>query len=182
MLDIATGDVTQLTRGGADSRPSWSPDGTQILFGRATSDTTGDGQVTVNDAADIYVLDLASREEKNLTNTSDFGEFNFAWSPDGEWIAYTSLRRDANGDGVINLNDSENLFMIPPDGREERILNLRGRTVFSPSWSPDGRYILVLVLDGEGQSAIWRFDTQTEDFVRITEPGPYYHPRFSNAP
>jgi Tol biopolymer transport system component len=182
MLDLATGDVVQLTDGGADTRPSWSPDGTRILFGRATSDTTGDGQVTVNDAADIFILDIASQEATNLTGTPDFGDFNFAWSPDAEWIAFTSMRRDANGDGFINLSDSENLFMIPAVGGEERLLNLRGRAVFSPSWSPDSRFILVLVLDGDGQNAIWRFDTQTENFVRITEPGPYYHPRYSNAP
>jgi Tol biopolymer transport system component len=92
------------------------------------------------------------------------------------------MRRDTNGDGYINLSDSENLFMIPADGGVERLLNLRGRTVFSPSWSPDGRYILVLVLGDDGQNAIWRFDLLTEDFVRITEPGPYFHPRYSNAP
>jgi Tol biopolymer transport system component len=182
MVDVATGDVTQVTSGGVDSRPGWSPDGQQILFGRATSDTTGDGQVTVNDAADIYVLDLTSGEEKNLTETPAFGDFNFAWSPDGEWIAFASMRRDTNGDGFTNMDDSENLFIIPADGGEERSLNLRSRAVFSPSWSPDGRFILVLVLEDEGQNAIWRFDTQTENFVRITEPGPYIHPRYSNAP
>jgi Tol biopolymer transport system component len=182
MLDLGTGELTQLTRGGSDTRPGWSPDGTRVLFGRASTDTSGDGQVTVSDAADIYMLDIASGEETNLTNTPDFGEFNFAWSPDGEWIAYTSMRRDANGDGSLNMSDSENLFLIPAEGGEERLLNLRGRAVFSPSWSPDGRYLLVLVLDGDGQNAIWRFDTLTEDFVRITEPGPYFHPRYSNAP
>jgi WD40 repeat protein len=182
MVDIATGDVTQLTHGGADTRPSWSPDGKQILFGRPTTDTSGDGYITVSDAADIYVMDIASGEERNLTNTPDFNDFNFAWSPDGKWIAYASARRDVNGDGYINFNDSENLFLMPADAGEERLLNLRGRAVFSPSWSRDGRDILVLVLDGDGQNAIWRFDTQTEDFVRITEPGSYYHPRYSNSP
>jgi len=182
MLDIATEDVKQLTHGGSDTRPAWSPDGKQIIFGRATNDTTGDGYVTVSDLADIYVLDIASGEEKNLTDTPDFGDFNFAWSPDGKWVTYTSMRRDVNGDGAINLSDSENLFMIPADGGDERLLNLRGRAIFSPSWSPDGRFILVLVLGKDGQNAIWRFDSQTEDFVRITESGPYYHPRYSNAP
>ena len=182
MVDIATGDLTQVTHGGADSRPGWSPDGSQIVFGRPTIDTSGDGLVTVSDAADLLIRDLTTGEEKNLTNSPDFGDFNFAWSPDGEWIAYTSMRRDANGDGYLNLSDSENLFMIPAGGGEERLLNLRGRAIFSPSWSPDGRYILVLVLDREGQNSIWRYDTQTESFVRITEPGQFFHPRYSNSP
>jgi hypothetical protein len=182
MLNVATGDLWMLTSGEADSRPCWSPDGTQILFGRPTIDTTGDGLITVNDAADIYVLDLTSGEEKNLTNTPDVNEFYFAWSPNGDWIAYTSVRHDANRDGLINLDDSQNLFTIRPDGSDKRLLDLGGRAVFSPSWSPDGRFILVLVLDEDGQSALWRFDFITEDFVRITEPGPYFHPRYSNSP
>lgn len=182
MVDLATGDLTQVTHGGADSRPGWSPDGSRIVFGRPTTDTSGDGLVTVSDAADLLTMDLASGEETNLTSTPDFGDFNFAWSPDGEWITYTSMRRDADGDGYLNLSDSENLFMVSASGGEERLLNLRGRAIFSPSWSPDGRYILVLVLDGEGQNSIWRYDTQTENFVRITESGQYFHPRYSNSP
>jgi len=182
MLDIATGKLTQLTSSNSDTRPSWSPDGTKVIFGRAGADTSGDGNVTVSDFADIYVLDVASGVEENLTNTSDAGEFNFAWSPDGEWITYTSIRRDVNGDGSINLNDSENLYLIPSSGGEEQLLNLRGKAIFSPSWSPDGRFILVLVMDEDGQNALWRYDNWTEDFIRITEPGPYYHPRYSNAP
>jgi len=180
MVDIATGELEQLTTDGADSRPGWSPDGTKILFSRATLDTNGDGRITTNDDSDIYTLDLASGELKNLTNTPAYNEFNFAWSPDDQWIVFTSVRGDANGDGVVNLSDSRDLFLIPSDGGEERRLDLGGRMVFSPSWSPDGRFILVMVVNADGQSEIWRYDTQRGNLTRLSEPGTYHNPRYSN--
>ena len=143
-------------------------------------DTTGDGRITVNDRLDIYTLDLASRVEKNLTSTPDFDDFNYAWSPGGERIVFASVRLDVNGDGVINLSDSQDLFTIGVDGSDERRLDLEGKSIFSPSWSPDGRFILVLVAYDDGQNAVWRFDTRNGNFTQITEPGAYYAPTYSN--
>jgi hypothetical protein len=182
MFDASNGDLEQLTGGGADGRPEWSPDGKQIVFSRALKDTNGDGRITVNDASDLYIKDLASGIEKNLTNTPDYDDFNFAWSPNGEWIVFASVRQEVNGDGLLNLSDSQDLFLIHADGSGERRLDLGGRQVFSPSWSPDGRFILVLVAEGGGQNAIWRLDTGNGNFTRVTESGQYYHPAYSNAP
>jgi hypothetical protein len=180
MLDTANGEVEQLTNSGADSRPSWSPDGTKIVFSRATQDTNGDGRITTNDDSDIFTLDLATREEKNLTNTPGFNEFTFAWSPDGERIIFASVRGETNGDGVINLSDSRDLFSISAKGGGERRLDLGGKAVYSPSWSPDGRFILVMEVTPDGQSELWRYDTQNGNLMRLTDPGPYHNPRYSN--
>jgi Tol biopolymer transport system component len=182
MLDTASGDVQQLTHGGADSRPKWSPDGKRILFGRATQDTTGDGRITPSDASDLYTLDLASRLEKNLTRTPGFDDFDFTWSPDGKQIAFTSVRGDVNGDGAVNLSDSQDLFRIDADGSDEHRLDLGGKPVYTPAWSPDGRFILMVVVEEAGQTALWRFDTTNGKFTRLTEPGVYYHPAYSNLP
>jgi tetratricopeptide (TPR) repeat protein len=182
LLDAATGEMEQLTSGGVDARPGWSPDGRQIVFGRPTKDTTGDGLITANDAFDIYILDLDMREEINLTNTPDFDDFNFAWSPDGEWIAFTSVRSDANEDGAVNLSDSRDLFLIRTDGSEERRLDLDEKAVFSPSWSPDGRYILFLVALEGGQNQIWRYNVRSRSITHLTEPGSYLHPAYSRSP
>ncbi len=182
MVDSASGELTQLTSSGADSRPAWSPDGSKIVFGRPTADTNGDGRITANDISDIYTLDLNTMEERKLTDTPAFNDFNFAWSPDGEWIAFTSVRFDANGDGAINLSDSQDLYLIPADGsgqNSEQHLSVEAGPVFSPSWSPDGRFILVLITFSEGQSAIWRYDTRSGNIARITETGPYYQPAYS---
>ncbi len=182
MIDIATGDLQQLTSGGADSRPEWSRNGAQILFGRPTRDTTGDGRINPSDAVDIYSLDLGLKVEKNLTNTPDFDDFSFTWSPEGERIAFTSVRLDVNGDGVINLFDSQDLFVIQADGSRERRLELEGRLIYTPAWSPDGRFILVVVAYEDGQTALWRYDTRSGIFSALTEPGGYYQPAYSNPP
>jgi Tol biopolymer transport system component len=181
MYDLASGKIEQLTQGGADSRPGWSPDGRHILFGRATKDTTGDGRITVNDALDIFSLELASRSEENLTGSTDFDDFNFAWSPDGIGIAFTSVRRDITGDGIMNLDDSQDLFILRLEGRDELRLDLEGKMTYSPSWSPDSRFILVLVADNAGLTQIWRYDTVNGNFIPVTQPGLYFHPSYSNA-
>jgi hypothetical protein len=180
IFDSASGALEQVTHGLADSRPAWSPDGRQIVFGRATADTTGDGLVTVNDSMDVYTLNLETGVETNLTDTPEYDDFNFAWSPDGEQIAFTSLRLDVNGDKIINLSDSQDLFTIGVDGSGERRVNMDGKAVFTPSWSPDGRYLLVLAATGDGQNEIWLYDNWNEAFSRVAGPGAYFHPRYGN--
>lgn len=68
----------QLTRGGSDSRPQWSPNGQRLAF---LSSRTG--------TAEIYVLTLAGGEGDPLTTIST-GADNEQWSPDGRSIIFTS--------------------------------------------------------------------------------------------
>ena len=130
----------------------------------------------------MYTLELDGRIERNLTQTPEFDDFDFAWSPDGTRIAFTSVRGDINGDGAINLGDSQDLFTISADGNGERRLNLEGKAVYTPTWSPDGRFILVVVAEEGGQTALWRFDTRNGNFTPLTEPGAYYHPSYASPP
>src|SRR5688572_25532184 len=66
---------------------------------------------------------------------SDAQEFFPAWSPDGRWMAYTSLEEDAY-DIYIRA--------YPDRGRQWRVSN-RGATV--AVWSRDGRYLYYQTLD-----------------------------------
>jgi len=73
-----TSEPRQLTRGGSDSRPRWSPDSKRLAFVSSRSGTE-----------QIYLLTLSGGEGDPLTALST-GAGNEQWSPDGQWIAFTS--------------------------------------------------------------------------------------------
>src|SRR5437588_2909943 len=73
-----TSEPRQVTRGGSDGRPQWSPDSKRLAF---VSSRTG--------TEEIYLLNLSGGEGDPLTALST-GAGNEQWSPDGQWIAFTS--------------------------------------------------------------------------------------------
>jgi Tol biopolymer transport system component len=69
-----------------------------------------------------------------LTNL-DMGEFQPTWSPDGQWIAYTTWSQADGG----------HLYRVRADGRgRPEKLTRRGAFFQSPVFSPDGRRIVAL--------------------------------------
>lgn len=72
------GKPIQLTRGGKDSQPRWSPDGTLLAFTSAR-----------NDRPQVYVIPVGGTggEARALTNMPN-GAVGAAWSPDGTHIAF----------------------------------------------------------------------------------------------
>jgi len=170
MINVDTGEAEQLTFGKADFRPAWSPDCSRVLFGRANSQTFGD----------IYILNMETKQEKRLTSTPDWDEFNFAWSPNGDWIALCRTTRDTNGDGYRNLNDQADLILIKPDGSSEINLTQGRFSAFSPSWSPWSTDILFQAVEPSTQMGeLWIYSLETKEFTQLTGKDYYYHARWS---
>jgi Tol biopolymer transport system component/DNA-binding winged helix-turn-helix (wHTH) protein len=110
------GQLTRLTYGsGLQHQPSWSPDGTRVVF---ASDVSGN--------SDLWVQDVRHALPEPLTTAPDH-EWQPAWSPDGRWIVYRS-ERDGGG-----------LYVMPADGGDARRISTFGH---KPRWSPSGRWIL----------------------------------------
>lgn len=109
----------RLTDGeGSDLNPSFSPDGTKIIF---DSDRDGDKE--------IYVIDILNRKTIKLTDNS-WEDFDPAWSPDGENIVFVS-NRDGNNE----------IYLMNKNGGLQTRLTKNEIDDISPSWSSDSKTI-----------------------------------------
>ncbi len=127
--EIATGAVTRLTDDLKRTayRPIWSPDGRKLAFGN-------------RDFA-IFVLDVATRkltkiDESRFLDNDQFTweQADYAWSPDGRWLAYSLTRENRNN--AIYLYDTVNAQRTQLT--DDFFDNL------NPRWDADGGYLYFL--------------------------------------
>jgi TolB protein len=120
--------LTRITAGDWDDiTPSPSPNGEKIAF---ASNRSG--------SWDLYLLDLASGDVTQLTNTPDY-EGAPTWSPDGSFIAFESYENE-NLNIVVGPANDPLSNPIP--------LTTSSSSDHSPAWAPDGRHI-AFISDGE---------------------------------
>ncbi|RMG72111.1 MAG: hypothetical protein D6711_13665 [Chloroflexi bacterium] len=113
----------------ADFSPAWSPlPGRRIAF------------VSWRDGnQDIYVYNLDTNETINITNTPNRHEDYPAWSPDGQFLAYSAMDAGQEKVFVQNMNDLNQEPEVFRVGRE-------------PVWSPDGRSIAYAIDSPDNQT------------------------------
>jgi Tol biopolymer transport system component len=128
-----------------DDQAAFSPDGNQIAF------------VSTRGAhnASIWILDLKTRKVRDLTGAPALqaaagkmnGYFRPSWSPDGQWIAFSSDRNfdfkpHDFPDPAWEHPQELSIYVIHPDGSGLRRLTTAGISDGSPKWSPDGKRIV----------------------------------------
>lgn len=93
----------------------------------------------------IYLLDLATGEEKRLSNGPVY-DFQPSWSPDGQKIVFVSLR-DGNWEIYVMDRDGRNQHNLTNNPGDQRT-----GVDWEPSWSPDGSQIAFTSFrDGNGE-------------------------------
>ena len=120
----------KLTEHGQD--PSWSPDGTQIVFA-----SHRDGLFQ------IYAINADGTGVRRLTKSNSESS-NPAWAPDGS-IAFSA----ATGD------DRRGLFVMNPDGSDvQGLVHSKHQDFCFPSWSLDGKLLIFSALTRLGSQGI----------------------------
>ena len=115
--------------------PRVSPNGKKVVYAVSEAVMTADKSEYVTQ---LWLGDVAAKQNIQLT----FGEkssSNPRWSPDGNWIAFTSNRKD-------NKNQ---IYLLSINGGEAEPLTEAKSSVMDFDWAPDGRSIAFTMNDGK---------------------------------
>jgi dipeptidyl aminopeptidase/acylaminoacyl peptidase len=165
VLDLASGELSQLTQGDYDdSEPAWSPDGKSIAF---TSNRTEHADDNYN--TDIWVVSAEPSQaasgppaEPRRITSGDGPDESPAWSPDGRWIAHTSVT-----DAEAILYATFHLAVSAADGGGTRVLTEDlDRMIFSPRFAADGKQLWFL-LEDSGEQNLARIRPQGGRIERV---------------
>lgn len=146
----ATGEsVRRLTERGAN--PTWSPDGTEILFSTESITTNPLSRGAVD--GELFAVRTDTQQERLILTGAD--AVQPSWSPNGNRIAYWGLEA---GTG------QRDIWTIPAAGGEPVPVMQDLHTDWNPVWSPDGQY-LYFVSDRAGGMNVWRVPIDEESGV-----------------
>lgn len=139
------------------SEAAYSPDGSKIAFLRSDRAT---------ETIDLYLYDLESQEETRLTN-DEIIKNSFAWSPNGDLIAFVALipnesdptQQDPNDIYTVSVPDGTVTLLTEPDSRDALNADF--------AWSPNGQQILFSTVR-DGNPEIYVMDADGSNPTNLT--------------
>jgi hypothetical protein len=130
--------------------PRWSPDGSQILF----CNSHGlEGRVRA------YVISSQGGTPQPLLPEDSEGQSDPGWSADGHKIVFSTLTHIGNFNSVLRVLDLDSHQVTTLPGSEG---------MWSPRWSPNGRFIAGLHGGPTGGIKIFDFETKRWSVMQQT--------------
>ena len=138
----------------------WSPDGTQIVY--SCKKLTGKAYA-LSTNTDLYCYDLKSGKTKNLTLSHKGYDKEPAFSPDGHYLAWTSMEHAGYE------SDQARLLMLDlKTGKETNYSGNWEQNAGQLSWSKDSKKIY-FISDIHAVDEIYALDPATGEISRITD-------------
>jgi TolB protein len=150
-IDGTIGPITLTATNNDCRQPSWSPIGDKILCQRRQGNSW-----------DIWTINTDGSSPQNLTENDPGDKTDASFSPDGQWIVYST----GNGELPFANIYIKNLI----NGKLVRVTNYSGYDG-APSWSTDGRIVFESTPsdpDGSNGATLWVINTPVSIKVERT--------------
>lgn len=153
-----------------DNSPAFSPDGKSIAFVSNRTDPRGDVYLLALNQTKVTGDDSESRDEIGLVRLTDANSADSdpVWSPDGQWIYYTSQTPESNRKRIFKIE-------IKTKARTP-VLEVEG---MNPSISPDGRCLAFVSHANNSLGSLWVQDLTNNKRVQVTSGSIDVSPRWS---
>ena len=160
ILDVATGKYKDLTEGNTEDVPplalgssndyNFSPDGSEIAFTMNPEFSTA-----ISTNLEIYLLSLSSESAPKLISTSQGVDCQPVYSPDGKWLAWTSMKRAG-----FEADKKDIILFERKTGKMKNITEELDRSVEEFIWSPNSKTIY-FTAQNEINNSIYKLDIES---------------------